>query len=129
MIRPIVSLFFLATVACATAVSSVTAAETPADLLKNSKRIVFLGDSITAAGRYVGDFDAWLEMQKLDSKPEVIDAGLPSETVSGLSEEGHAGREISAARPARTARSRAGPYQARPGHRLLRHQLRHLYAF
>jgi lysophospholipase L1-like esterase len=90
MIRPIFSLLFLLSVACATAASSVAAAGTPADLLKNSKRVVFLGDSITAAGRYVGDFDAWLEMQRLGSKPVVIDAGLPSETVSGLSEEGHA---------------------------------------
>ncbi len=61
------------------------------DLLKQSRRIVFLGDSITAAGRYVACFDAWLETQKLEHKPLVIDAGLPSETVSGLSEEGHAG--------------------------------------
>ena len=63
----------------------------PRDLLKQSRRIVFLGDSITAAGRYVACFDAWLETQQLEHKPLVIDAGLPSETVSGLSEDGHAG--------------------------------------
>ena len=61
------------------------------DLLKQSSRIVFLGDSITAAGRYVACFDTWLEAQKLEHKPLVICAGLPSETVSGLSEDGHAG--------------------------------------
>ncbi|MEK6260228.1 MAG: SGNH/GDSL hydrolase family protein [Planctomycetota bacterium] len=61
------------------------------DLLKQSSRIVFLGDSITAAGRYVACFDTWLELQKFEQKPLVIDAGLPSETVSGLSEDGHAG--------------------------------------
>ena len=61
------------------------------DLLKQSRRIVFLGDSITAAGRYVACFDTWLETQKLEHKPLVICAGLPSETVSGLSEDGHAG--------------------------------------
>ncbi|MBC8113912.1 MAG: SGNH/GDSL hydrolase family protein [Candidatus Saccharimonas sp.] len=61
------------------------------DLLKQSSRIVFLGDSITAAGRYVACFDMWLELQKFEQKPLVIDAGLPSETVSGLSEDGHAG--------------------------------------
>lgn len=87
MSRPIVSLLILAT----TFYAAPAAAETPVEFLKSSKRIVFLGDSITAAGRYVGDFDAWLETEKLASKPEVIDAGLPSETVSGLSEEGHAG--------------------------------------
>jgi lysophospholipase L1-like esterase len=61
------------------------------DLLKQSKRIVFLGDSITFAGRYVACVDAWMESQRFDKKPLVIDAGLPSETVSGLSEDGHAG--------------------------------------
>jgi len=63
----------------------------PRDLLKQSQRIVFLGDSITAAGRYVACVDAWLETQQFERKPHVICAGLPSETVSGLSEEGHAG--------------------------------------
>ena len=61
------------------------------DLLKQSSRIVFLGDSITAAGRYVACFDTWLELQRFEQKPHVIDAGLPSETVSGLSEDGHTG--------------------------------------
>ncbi len=64
---------------------------TPLELLKQSKRIVFLGDSITAAGEYVAYFDTWLLTQGLEKIPAVIDAGLPSETVSGLSEDGHAG--------------------------------------
>lgn len=68
--------------------------KTPRDLLVGARRIVFLGDSITAEGRYVACFDAWLETQKLDPRPVVIDAGLPSETVSGLSEEGHAGGQF-----------------------------------
>lgn len=63
----------------------------PHELLQNSKRIVFLGDSITAAGEYVADVDAWLLSQGLKTIPTVIDAGLASETVSGLSEDGHAG--------------------------------------
>jgi sialidase-1 len=61
------------------------------ELLRASKRIVFLGDSITYAGEYVAFFDTWLSTQNLPNHPVVIDAGLPSETVSGLSEEGHAG--------------------------------------
>jgi lysophospholipase L1-like esterase len=61
------------------------------DLLKQAKRIVFLGDSITASGGYVSYFDAWLRLQNLPQNPIVINCGLPSETVSGLSEEGHAG--------------------------------------
>lgn len=72
-------------------VERAAADEAPFELLKNSKRIVFLGDSITASGRYVAFFNAWLSTRKLDPPPLVIDAGLSSETVSGLSEDGHAG--------------------------------------
>jgi len=64
---------------------------TPKELLEQSQRVVFLGDSITAAGQYVADFDAWLLARRMPNAPKIIDAGLPSETVSGLSEEGHAG--------------------------------------
>lgn len=60
-------------------------------LLHESRTIVFLGDSITFGGGYVAGFDAWLFTQKLEPAPRVINAGLASETVSGLSEEGHAG--------------------------------------
>ena len=60
-------------------------------LLKKSRRVLFLGDSITYAGKYVVSFDAWVAATKLDHPPVVINAGLPSETVSGLSEKGHAG--------------------------------------
>jgi lysophospholipase L1-like esterase/pimeloyl-ACP methyl ester carboxylesterase len=68
-----------------------TLESSPQELLRGSPRIVFLGDSITYAGHYVAFFDAWLLTQKLDKSPVVIDVGLPSETVSGLSEDGHAG--------------------------------------
>ena len=54
-------------------------------------RILFLGDSITYDGRYAADFEAWLIARYPGHTIEVIDAGIPSETVSGLSEEGHAG--------------------------------------
>jgi lysophospholipase L1-like esterase len=64
--------------------------DAPRTLLEQSGRIAFLGDSITAAGLYVAYFDAWLVSQRMEHTPTVIDAGLPSETVSGLSEEGHA---------------------------------------
>ena len=63
----------------------------PGDLLRQSSRIVFLGDSITLGGQYIVGFEAWLLTQNLADVPLVINAGLPSETVSGLSEEGHAG--------------------------------------
>lgn len=61
------------------------------DTLKAARRIVFLGDSITASGQYVAFFDAWLLSQPLMPRPTVIDCGLASETISGLSEDGHAG--------------------------------------
>src|SRR5579862_9152278 len=60
-------------------------------LLKNVKRILFLGDSITYAGGYVDYFQAYLETHAVDRTFEIIDVGLPSETVSGLTEPGHAG--------------------------------------
>lgn len=59
-------------------------------LLRGARTIVFLGDSITFGGGYVADFEAWLLTKKLAPAPMVINVGLPSETVSGLSEEGHA---------------------------------------
>ncbi len=72
--------------------STLRAAEpTPLELLQNAKRVVFLGDSITAAGPYVANVEAWMLTQKWERRPFVINAGLPSETVSGLSEDGHAG--------------------------------------
>ena len=57
-------------------------------IVEQSKRIVFLGDSITYDGRWIADLAAWMESNGITA--EVIDVGLPSETVSGLSEEGHA---------------------------------------
>lgn len=60
------------------------------DFLPGTKRIVFLGDSITYGGQYVDDFELFVFARFPERKFEIIDAGLPSETVSGLSEEGHA---------------------------------------
>jgi lysophospholipase L1-like esterase len=70
--------------------ATASAEPTPAEMLKDAKRVLFLGDSITAAGGYVAYFDAWLASERGENAPLVINAGLPSETVSGLSEEGHA---------------------------------------
>ncbi len=55
------------------------------------KRILFLGNSITWAGNYVIDIEAYLRVQYPQRVFEFINAGLSSETVSGLSEPGHAG--------------------------------------
>ena len=68
-----------------------TATETarPGDLVRSAKRIAVLGDSITQDGRWVADLAAWMEEQGLPA--DVINVGLSSETVSGLTEVGHAG--------------------------------------
>ncbi len=58
-------------------------------LLTEADRIVVLGDSITYGGRWVALLDCWKETAGLPGM--VIDMGLSSETVSGLSEDGHAG--------------------------------------
>ncbi|MBC8767809.1 SGNH/GDSL hydrolase family protein [Arenibacter sp. BSSL-BM3] len=54
------------------------------------KRILFLGNSITYSGQYVSYIDAYFTLQYPDREFEIINVGLPSETVSGLSEPGHA---------------------------------------
>lgn len=58
---------------------------------KNVKRVLFLGNSITYAGGYVTDIEAYFVTHYPNQPIEFINVGLPSETVSGLSEEGHAG--------------------------------------
>lgn len=55
------------------------------------KRIVFLGNSITWQANYVNDVIAYLTVRYPNRHFEFINVGLPSETVSGLSEPGHAG--------------------------------------
>ncbi|HEX3800179.1 MAG TPA: SGNH/GDSL hydrolase family protein [Verrucomicrobiae bacterium] len=57
-------------------------------------RILFLGDSITYDGRYVSDIEAYFVTRYPDREMEFINVGLPSETVSGLSEPGHAGGQF-----------------------------------
>ena len=59
----------------------------PKNILLQSNRILFLGDSITAARHYVHDLQAALHLK--GHAPEVIAAGLSSETLSGLSEPIH----------------------------------------
>lgn len=54
-----------------------------------AKRILFLGDSITHAGKYVAWVETQLRLQGVDPLPEIINIGLGSETCSGLSEPGH----------------------------------------
>ncbi|MDA1039575.1 MAG: DUF1080 domain-containing protein [Planctomycetota bacterium] len=63
--------------------------QSPLDLLNTARRVVIVGDSITYGGGWVADLAAWMERKGMTA--DVINMGLSSETVSGLSEEGHAG--------------------------------------
>lgn len=55
------------------------------------KRVVFLGDSITQAGGYVSFTTYYLEKLHPAKNFDILGMGLASETLSGLSEDGHAG--------------------------------------
>lgn len=55
----------------------------------DSGRILFLGDSITHAGDYVAWIETQLRLQTAGPVPEIINIGLGSETLSGLSEPAH----------------------------------------
>jgi len=81
-------------VAVLVAMSLLGATESSADELpglKGHKRVIFLGDSITYSGQYIDVVGAYLAVKYPEQKCELINLGLPSETVSGLSEPGHAG--------------------------------------
>jgi lysophospholipase L1-like esterase len=65
--------------------SSIAAAD-PID--KDTKRVLFLGDSITHAGHYITLIESQLLLRD-GRAPEMLNLGLPSETCSGLSEPAH----------------------------------------
>ncbi len=55
------------------------------------KTILFLGDSITHSGGYIAELETVLRLKFPKDSFRIINCGLPSETVSGLSEPNHAG--------------------------------------
>src|SRR4051812_46753280 len=59
--------------------------------LAGMRRVVFLGDSITHDGRYIGFIEAQLRLRDPALRCQFLTLGLPSETVSGLTEPEHAG--------------------------------------
>ena len=61
-----------------------------AELPEGVNRVLFLGDSITYSGQYVALVEAYFVTRHPGRRVEFVNVGLPSETVSGLSEEGHA---------------------------------------
>jgi lysophospholipase L1-like esterase len=64
------------------------------EMLPGAKRVLFLGDSITHSGQYVEFIEAYFVTRFPDRRIEFLNVGLPSETVSGLSEPGHAGGQF-----------------------------------
>jgi lysophospholipase L1-like esterase len=57
--------------------------------IRGGQRVLFLGDSITNNGGYIRDIDAYLTTRFPGERFELINLGLSSETVSGLSEPDH----------------------------------------
>jgi lysophospholipase L1-like esterase len=82
--KSVVASFFL----LAGAGGSTDLAQTP---LEGVRRVVFLGDSITYSGHYIAFVEAYLRVKNPSLTCDFLNLGLPSETVSGLSEPGHAG--------------------------------------
>jgi lysophospholipase L1-like esterase len=80
--RAIVSI--LAICLCVSNVHAVEPLEIP-----NHSRIVFLGDSNTFAGKFIAYFQYHLMAERPNDRFDLINLGLPSETVSGLSEPDH----------------------------------------
>lgn len=80
--KPIATLLFLVML-----LSPVSAVQDAFPL--KAKRILFLGDSITAAGEFVNMIEMQLRLQSVDPMPELVNAGLPSEGCTGLSEPDH----------------------------------------
>jgi lysophospholipase L1-like esterase len=62
-----------------------------AEIPPGVERVLFLGDSITYSGEYVNYLETYFITRHPGRQTAFINAGLPSETVSGLSEENHAG--------------------------------------
>jgi lysophospholipase L1-like esterase len=77
--------------ACALLGGSLPAAPATATLPAGVQRVLFLGDSITYGGFYPVCVEAYFTTRAPERRLEFINLGLSSETVSGLSEEGHAG--------------------------------------
>lgn len=69
----------------------VLSAQPTATLPAGVRRVLFLGDSITYGGFYTVCVEAYFATRTPERPVEFLNVGLPSETVSGLSEAGHAG--------------------------------------
>jgi hypothetical protein len=89
-------LIFLVAVLVARAAEPISRRSAPQPIalpaaLAAAKRVVFLGDSITYGGTYVDFVETVVRLRDPAWRGEMLNLGLSSETVSGLSEAGHAG--------------------------------------
>jgi lysophospholipase L1-like esterase len=84
------SLFAVIVLGLVRTVPTAAAIALPSDLT-DARRVLFLGDSITHAGGYVDLIETALLVRFPDKRFDIVNLGLPSETVSGLSEPDHAG--------------------------------------
>ena len=82
---------FLLGLALSSAMSVMQPSMFAAEATSSQETILFLGDSITAAGGYVRAIDAALTNQSPENPYRIINRGKSSETVSGLSEAYHPG--------------------------------------
>lgn len=65
------------------------AADAAPFFLRDGETVVFFGDSITQAGGYIVHIEAWLRANRPDAGIHLINLGLGSETVTGLTEPDH----------------------------------------
>lgn len=80
--------------------------------LPSAKKIVFLGDSITQDGRYI-DYLETILLAETSKRYEILDMGLSSETVSGLTESTYKDGKVS--RPAISERVDRVLSKTKPG--------------
>jgi lysophospholipase L1-like esterase len=85
-----IPLIGLATITMLYRGNSAAGAENPQPLA-GIHRVLFVGDSITYSGQYIEYIEAYVRTTQPQLHCEFLNLGLPSETVSGLSEPGHAG--------------------------------------
>lgn len=84
MLNILLALIWLATIALV--LDEPVHAQVP---FKHKQRVLFLGDSITQDGRYVDLVNAYLWAAYPDRDIQIVNAGLSSETVSGITEPVH----------------------------------------
>lgn len=69
--------------------SGAETASQPSEIFRDGDTIVFFGDSITQGGHYIDHFEAWLLCRYPESRFQVFNRGISSETISGASETDH----------------------------------------